>query len=182
LLWPLEKATESGSPGIEAEWEYCGFVATYESRAAELAAEFVALPRAAHYAEPEGVAVHCKEAATAFCVFAYAMGADPVALRLAYPRTLDFSGIHPSWPDGLAPYAVNYVIVIEDAIVDLTARKFDPAAPFPLVEPVAACLARWIEVSVVPLCARREEIGLDTPALPGEPQLPPEPTERPAPV
>ncbi len=138
-------------------------MATYESRAAELAAEFSALPRAALYAEPEGAPSHRKEAATAFCVFAYAMGADPVALRLAYPRTFDFSRSDRSWPDGLAPYAVSYVIVIDDSVVDMTARQFDPSAPFPLVEPVATCLARWIEVSVVPLCSRVEEIGLETP-------------------
>jgi len=138
-------------------------VATYESRAVELAAEFSALPRAALYAEPKGLASHRKEAATAFCVFAYAMGADPVALRLAYPRTFDFSRSERSWPDGVAPYAVSYVIVIDDSVVDMTARQFDPAAPFPLVEPVAACLARWIEVSVVPLCSRAHEIGLETP-------------------
>ena len=135
-------------------------MATYESRAAELAAEFAALPRAALYAEPEGAASHRKEAATAFCVFAYAMGADPIALRLAYPRTLDFSRSDGSWPDGLAPYAVSYVIVIEETVVDMTARQFDPAAPFPLVEPVATCLARWIEVSVVPLCSRADEIPI----------------------
>ena len=138
-------------------------MATYESRAAELAAEFAALPRAALFAEPKGAALHCKEAATAFCVFAYAMGAEPVALRLAYPRTLDFSGASPSWPDGVAPYAVNFVIVIEGEIVDMTARQFDPAARFPLVEPVATCLARWVEVAVVPLCARADETGLEAP-------------------
>ena len=155
-------------------------MATYESRAAELAAEFAALPRAALFAEPKGAALHCKEAATAFCVFAYAMGAEPVALRLAYPRTLDFSGVRPSWADGVAPYAVTYVIVIEGEIVDMTARQFDPAAPFPLVEPVATSLARWIEVSVVGLCSRADEVGLDAPDLLGEPHRPAEPTEPPA--
>jgi len=147
-------------------------VATYESRAAELAAEFAALPRAALYADPQGAAIRSKEAAAAFYVFAYAMGADPVALRLAYPRTLDFSGVRPSWPDGLAPFAVNYVVVIEDAIVDLTARRFDPNAPFPLVEPVATCLARWIEVTAVTLGSRSDELL----------RRPPEPTEPSAPV
>ena len=110
MLWPLQIATD---PESSAGSEYRGSVATYESRAAELAAEFSALPRAALYAEPKGAASHRKEAATAFCVFAYAMGAEPVALRLAYPRTLDFSRSGRSWPDGVAPYAVNYVIVIE---------------------------------------------------------------------
>jgi hypothetical protein len=52
------------------------------------------------------------------------------------------------------------VIVIEETVVDMTARQFDPAAPFPLVEPVATCLARWIEVSVVPLCSRADEIPI----------------------
>ena len=75
-----------------------------------------------------------------------------VPVSEAFGRTLTEAGVAATVISGVrmgqfqgVPVVLNghFAVRVDDTVYDWTARQFDPDAPVPLVEPVAAWRERW---------------------------------------
>jgi hypothetical protein len=88
------------------------------------------------------------EGATGMCEYA----AEETQIHLG-GETLRLNGRRSSPvrnPDSADPSDLEHCVVLVDGlVVDMTARQFDPAAPFPLVVDAETYLADWDRIEIV---------------------------------
>lgn len=99
-------------------------------------------------ATSKGAFDRCDKVAAELIAFLADRGVEAKAVRLVGYKG-GIAGAHPKWREISSHGWTHYAVVVGNDVVDCTARQFDPAMPFPSVQPVAGTSSLWNEAYVL---------------------------------
>jgi hypothetical protein len=116
----------------------------------------------------KGAYSQCDIASQAFHEFLSDRGIDSRVIAVRGPHEAPRSG---KWKGRPHEFINHSAVMVDDIVVDLTAKQFDRSAPFPLIEPSATYLARWRSHRTSAAAAPWVAVDLDGTILSEEPGM-----------